>query len=151
MLLALGPGRSRWLTAVALIVLSAGVLAVSGCGGGDEAPAVCQDLEQLSSDIDGLHIEFQAGEAAIADIADIEASLDAIGTDLSSVKASAEAELSAPIADLESSLDAFSADVEAAKAEGDLTEDSVQSLVDSGVAVSTSWEALKSAAPDCDL
>ena len=71
------PSRQRM--AVALAVLCALVPAAAGCGG-DDKPAVCDDLEQLSSDIDTLQaIDLTAGEGAIADL---EASLEAITTDL---------------------------------------------------------------------
>ncbi len=87
--------RSGRRTAVALAVLCALVPAAAGCGG-DDQPAVCDDLEQLSSDIDTLQaIDLTAGEGAIADL---EASLEAITTDLQTVKTDAEAELSEPIA-----------------------------------------------------
>ena len=97
--------RSRRRMAVALAVLAALVLAGAGCGG-DEKPAVCGDLEQLSSDIETLQaIDLTSGEGAIADL---EASLEAITTDLAAVKTSAEEELSEPIAGLETSLGAVS-------------------------------------------
>ena len=69
---------------MALAVLCALVLAAAGCGG-DDTPAGCDDsLEQLSSDIDTLQaIELTSGEGAIADL---EASLEAITTDLETVK-----------------------------------------------------------------
>ena len=122
--------------------------AAAGCGG-DDAPAVCEDLEQLSSDIDTLkEIDLTAGEGAIADV---EASLEAITTDLGAVRTDAEAELSEPIAALDSSLDELSTEFDTAKADDELSSAEAQSLLDSLAAVSTSWEALKTAAPDCDL
>ena len=140
--------RSRRRTAVALAVLSALVPAAAGCGG-DDTPAVCGDLEQLSSDIDALTaMELTAGEGAIADL---ESSLETITTDLETVKTDAEAELSEPIAALETSLQAVSTEFDAAKADDDLSSTEAQGLLDSLAAVSTSWEALKTAAPDCEL
>ena len=137
----------RW-TAVALAVLCALALAAAGCGG-DDKPAVCDDLEQLSSDIDELQgIDLTAGEGAIADV---EASLESIKTDLASVKTDAEAELSEPVAALETSVDEFSTEFDTAKADDDLSSTEAQGLLDSLASVSTSWEALKAAAPDCDL
>ena len=67
------------------------------------------------------------------------------------MKADAEAELSEEIAGLETSLGALSTDVDTAKAAGELTSESAQALLDSLAAVSTAWETLTAAAPDCDL
>ena len=141
--------RSGRRTTVALAVLCAlAPAAAAGCGG-DDTPAVCDDLEQLSSDIDTLKaVDLTAGEGAIADL---EASLEAITTDLASVKTNAEAELSEPIAALETSLNEVSTEFDTAKADDDLSSDEAQSLLDSLAAVSTSWETLKTDAPDCDL
>ena len=140
--------RSGRRTAVALTVLCALVPAAAGCGG-DDTPAVCDDLEQLSSDIDALQaMDLTAGEGAIADL---EASLETITTDLETVKTDAEAELSEPIAALETSLQAVSTEFDAAKADDDLSSTEAQGLLDSLAGVSTSWEALKTAAPDCEL
>ena len=68
---------------------------------------MCDSLETLSSDVEGLQdISLEdGGEAAVADL---EESFDSIRSDLESVKTDAEAELSEPIAGLESSLDAVS-------------------------------------------
>ena len=140
--------RSGRRTAVTLAVLCALVPAAAGCGG-DDQPAVCDDLEQLSSDIETLQaIDLTSGEGAIADL---EASLEAITTDLQTVKTDAEAELSEPIAALETSLGALSTEFDAAKADDDLSGTEAQGLLDSLAGVSTSWEALKAAAPDCEL
>ena len=140
--------RSGRRAAVALAVLCALVPVAAGCGG-DDKPAVCEDLEQLSSDMDTLQgIDLTAGEGAIADV---EASLEAITTDLEAVKTDAEAELSEPIAALETSLGAVSTEFDAAKADDDLSGTEAQGLLDSLAALSTSWEALKAAAPDCEL
>ena len=141
--------RSGRRTTAALAVLCAlAPAAAAGCGG-DDTPAVCDDLEQLSSDIETLkEIDLTAGEGAIADV---ESSLEAITTDLGTVKTDAEAELSEPIAALETSLDELSTEFDTAKADDDLSSDEAQSLLDSLAAVSTSWETLKTDAPDCDL
>ena len=120
--------RSRRRTAVALAVICALVPAAAGCGG-DDKPAVCSDLEQLSSDIDTLQaIDLTAGEGAIADV---EESLGAITTDLESVKTDAEAELSEPIAALETSLQGLSTEFDAAKADDELSSSEAQGLLDS--------------------
>ena len=140
--------RSWRRTALALAVMCALVPAAAGCGG-DDKPAVCSDLEQLSSDIDTLKaIDLTTGEGAIADV---EESLGAITTDLESVKTDAEEELSEPISALESSLQGLSTEFDTAKADDDLSSTEAQGLLDSLAAVSTSWEELKTAAPDCDL
>ena len=99
---------SRWLKAAGALVLATAVLAVAGCGG-DDTPAVCDSLETLSSDVDGLKdISLQDGETAVTDVQE---SFDSIQSDLEAVKTDAEAELSEPIAGLESSLDALSTQV----------------------------------------
>ena len=93
-------------------------------------------------------MDLTAGEGAVADL---EASLEAITTDLETVKTDAEAELAEPIAGVEASLGALSTEFDAAKADDDLSSSEAQDLLDSLAAVSTSWEALKTAAPDCEL
>ena len=141
-------GSSRRWTAVALAVLCALVLAAAGCGG-DDAPSVCDDLEQVSSDVEELQgLDLTEGESSIADL---EASLETITTDLETAKTNAEAELSEPIAAMETSLQAVSTEFDAARADDDLSSTEAQGLLDSLAAVSTSWEALQAAAPECDL
>ena len=142
------PGTSRPWARVSLAALGAGVLLATGCGG-DDAPAVCGSLESLSTDVEALQdIDIEAGEGSVANV---EESLEAIQTDLESVKTDAEAELSEPIAAFESSLNGLSSAFDAAKADDDLSSTEAESLLDSLAAVSTSFEALKDAAPDCDL
>ncbi len=140
--------RWRRTTAVALAVLCALVLTAAGCGG-DDKPAACDSLEQLSTDMDKLQaMDLTAGEGAIADL---DASLETIKTDLAAVKTDASAELSEPVAAMETSLNALSTEFDTAKADDDLSSTEAQSLLDSLAAVSTSWESLKAAAPDCNL
>ena len=138
---------SRWLKAIGLLVLATAVLAVAGCGGSD-TPAVCDSLETLSGDIDGLkNIDLKADGAAAA----VQESLDSIQSDVEAVKSDAAAELSEPIAGLENSLKELSGNVDAVKAAGTVSAESAQAIGDSLAAVGTSWDALKTAAPDCDL
>ena len=142
------PGRSRPWARMSLAALGAGVLLAAGCGG-DDAPAVCGSLESLSTDVEALQdIDIEVGEGSVADV---EESLEAIQTDLESVKTDAEAELSEPIAAFESSFNDLSSAFDTAKADDDLSSTEAESLLDSLAAVSTSFEALKDAAPDCDL
>lgn len=141
------PGTSRPWARVSLAALGAGVL-LAGCGG-DDAPAVCGSLESLSTDVEALQdMDIEAGEGAVADV---EESLEAIQTDLESVKTDAEAELSEPIAAFESSLNGLSTAFDTAKADDDLSSAEAQGLLDSLAAVSTSFDALTDAAPDCEL
>ena len=57
---------SRWLKAIGLLVLATAVLAVAGCGGDSDTPAVCDSLETLSSNVDGLKdISLEDGETAV--------------------------------------------------------------------------------------
>ena len=143
---------SRWLKAIGLLVLATAVLAVAGCGGDSDTPAVCDSLETLSSNVDGLKdISLEDGENAEDVVAEVEESLDTIRGDLDAVKADAEAELSEPIAGLESSLDALSTEVDSVKAAGTITPEAVQAVGTALTAVGTSWEALKTSVPDCDL
>ncbi len=138
---------SRRVKLVGLLLLTT-VGMIASCAG-DDTPAVCDSLETLRGDVDQLQeLDPQVGEGAVADIED---SLDSIRTSLETVKEDAEAELSEPIAGLETSLEAVSADLDSIQAAGDVTSASVQALVDSLAAVSTSWEALAASAPDCDL
>ena len=82
---------SRWLKAIGLLVLATAVLAVAGCGGDSETPAVCDSLETLSSDVDGLKdISLEDGENAEDVVAEVEQSLDTIRGDLDTVKTDAE-------------------------------------------------------------
>ena len=140
---------SRWLKAIGVLVLATAVLAVAGCSGSD-TPAVCDSLETLSSDVDGLKdIGLEDGDETA--VADLEASFDSIRSDLEAVKTDAEAELSEPIAGLESSLDAVSTQIDSIKTAGTVTSESVAALGAAVTAVGTSMEALKTAVPDCDL
>jgi chromosome segregation ATPase len=143
-------GRSWRRTTAGIAALCVAIVVAGGCGGSD-APAVCGSLEELSADVDALQdIDFEAGESS-GTVAEIEESLEAIGTDLENVKTEAEAELSEPIAGLESTLDALSTEFDTARADDDLSAAEAQSLLDSLAAVSTSWEAVTAAAPECDL
>ena len=139
---------SRWLKAIGLLVLATAVLAVAGCGDSD-TPAVCDSLETLSSDVEGLKdISLEDGERGV--VTEVEESLDTIRSDLESVKTDAEAELSEPIAGLESSLDAVSTEVDAVRTAGTITSESVRPRhgADSRGHV---LETLKTSVPDCDL
>ncbi len=143
------PALSRRLKLAGLLVLVAAVLAVAGCGGSSDTPAVCDSLDTLSADVDSLQsVDLTAGEGALTEI---ETSFDSIRTDLDAVKADAAEEFSQPITGLENSLDALSADVDAVKAAGDVSAESVQTLSASVAAVTAAWEALKTSAPDCNL
>lgn len=138
---------SRWLKASGVLVVAIAVLAAAGCGGSD-TPAVCDSLETLSGDIDGLkNVDLKADGAA----ATVQESLDSIQNDVKAVKSDADAELSEPIAGLESSLDAVSTQVDTMKTAGGITSESVAALGAAVTAVGTSMEALKTAVPDCDL
>ena len=134
---------SRRLKAIGLLLLATAALAVAGCGGDSDTPAVYDSLETLSSGVDGLKdISLEDGENAEEVVADVDQSLDTIRGDLDAVKADAESELSEPIAGLESSLDALSTEVDSVKAAGTLSPESVQALGTALTAVGTSWEAL---------
>ena len=118
---------SRWLKAIGLLVLATAVLAVAGCGGDSDTPAVCDSLETLSSNVDGLKdISLEDGENAEDVVTEVEESLDTIRGDLDAVKTDAEAELSEPIAGLESSLDAVSTQVDSMKTAGTITPEAVR-------------------------
>jgi hypothetical protein len=118
----------------------------SGCGG-DDTPEACANLEDVSAD-ELQSLDLTSGEGTIADV---EASLETIRADLQTAASEAEAELSEPIAALESSLGGLSTEFDTANADDDLSADEAAGLLDSLAAVSTSWEALMVAAPDCEL
>jgi hypothetical protein len=135
-------------TGLGIALVCAGALAAGGCGG-DDTPDACAGLEDVSADVDELQsLDLSSGEGTIADV---EASLETIRADLQTAASEAEAELSEPIAALESSLGGLSTEFDTAKADDDLSADEAAVLLDSLAAVSTSWEALKEAAPDCEL
>lgn len=103
----------------------------------------------MSSDVQALKdVDRTAGEDAVASVQE---SLDAIATDLESAKSDASAELSEPIATFEASVNDLSSAFDTAKADGSLSADEATGLADAVAGVSTSWDALKEAAPDCDL
>jgi septal ring factor EnvC (AmiA/AmiB activator) len=109
---------------------------------------VCDSLETLSGDIDGLkNVDLKADGAA----ASVQESLDSIRSDVEAVKSDAASELSEPLAGLETSLDSLSKNIDAVKTAGTVSAESAQAIGDSVAAVSASWEALKTAAPDCNL
>jgi hypothetical protein len=145
------PTCSRVLKTVTLLLLATVVLAVAGCGDGDsEAAAVCDSLETLRENVDGLRdLELEDEEAEA--VAELEESLTSIQTDLGAVQADAQAELSQPLAGVESALETLTADIAEVRAAGDITAESAQGLVASVAAVGTAWEVLKSSVPDCDL
>ena len=138
---------SRWLKAIGLLVLATAVLAVAGCGGSD-TPAVCDSLETLSGDVDGLKdIDLKDGGAAAA-------VLRSRSTRSERPRSREDGRGGGALrADRRSrdSLKALSTHVDAMKTAGGVSAESVTALGDAVAAVGTSREALKTAAPDCDL
>jgi hypothetical protein len=84
---------------------------------------VCDSLETLSGDIDGLtNVDLKADRAAAA----VQESLDSIQSDVEAVKSDAVEELSEPLAGLEASLASLSGDVDAVNTAGTVSADSAQ-------------------------
>lgn len=130
---------------VTLIALVAGtLLAAASCGG--EESAVCGDLENVQSSIQGVgDIEFEEGalEELQQRAADIEA-------DLQAAQANADAELGDELDALRTAVRALGAEVESAAATG-LSGESLQAVSGAISDVRTSFESTQAAAPDCDL
>jgi hypothetical protein len=126
-------------TSVAMTV-SAVLLGVSLSACADEA-AVCSSVDSLKASIDDLvSVDVTSGEA----VAELESGLTAVRSDLDSVKADAEAELSSEIGTVETTYTALTAAVDTA-----LTTPSATTLATAGSALSafaSEVDALVSAA-----
>jgi chromosome segregation ATPase len=132
----------RRLTLIALA--AATLLAAAGCGG--EESAVCGDLENVQSSIQGVG-DIELEEGALEELQQTAADIEA---DLQSAQENADAELGDELDALRTAVQALDAEAEAAAAEG-LSGESAQALTAAISDVRTSFQSTQDAAPDCDL
>jgi SpoVK/Ycf46/Vps4 family AAA+-type ATPase len=132
----------RRLTLIALA--AAALLAAASCGG--EESAVCGDLENVQSSIQGVG-DIELEEGALEELRQTAADIEA---DLQSAQENADAELGDELDALRTAVQALDAEAEAAAAEG-LSGESVQALTAAISDVRTSFQSTQDAAPDCDL
>jgi hypothetical protein len=132
----------RRLTLIALA--AATLLAAAGCGG--EESAVCGDLENVQSSIQGVG-EIELEEGALEELQQTAAEIEA---DLQAAQANADAELGDELEALRTAVQALVAEVESAAATG-LSGESLQAVSAAISDVRTSFESTQAAAPDCDL
>jgi hypothetical protein len=130
---------------VTLLALIAGtLLAAAGCGG--EESAVCGDLENIQSSIQGVG-EIELEEGALEELQQTAADIEA---DLEAAQANADAELGNELEALRTAVQALVAEVESAAGTG-LSGESLQAVSAAISDVRTSFESTQAAAPDCDL
>ena len=128
-----------------LLALIAGtLLAAAGCGG--EESAVCGDLENIQSSIQGVG-EIELEEGALEELQQTAADIEA---DLEAAQANADAELGNELEALRAAVQALVAEVESAAATG-LSGESLQAVSAALSDVRTSFESTQAAAPNCDL
>ena len=84
---------------------------LTGCG--EDQPAVCSSVDDLEASVEDVRDIDVTSSGALGDL---ESGLEAVGSDLSDVKADAKAEFSSQIDTVQASYDALSASVDAAKA-----------------------------------
>ena len=125
--------------------ITGSLLLAAGCGG--EESALCQSLGDLQESVQGLQ-DIELGEGALDEL---QQSADDISADFAAVQNAAGGELGPELADLEMSAQALVADVEAAAAQGELTGEAIGDLAGSVSSAVTAFQALREAAPDCDL
>jgi hypothetical protein len=144
--------RRRWvedhaivLRRLTLIALAgATLLAAAGCGG--EESAVCGDLENIQSSIQGVgDIELEEGT-----LEQLQQTAADINADLEAAQANADAELGDELEALRTAVQALVDEAEAAAATG-LSGESLQALSAALSDVRTSFQSTQDAAPDCDL
>ena len=125
--------------------ITGSLLLIAGCGGGESE--LCQSLGDLQESVQGLQ-DIELGEGALDEL---QQSADEISADFAAVQNAAEGELGPELADLETSAQALVADVEAAASQGELTREAIGDLAGSVSSAVTAFQALREAAPDCDL
>src|SRR4029453_13703695 len=130
----------RRLTLIALA--AAALLAAASCGG--EESAVCGDLENVQSSIQGVG-DIELEEGALEELQQTAGDIEA---DLQSAQENADAELGDELDALRTAVQALDTEAEAAAAEG-LSGESVQALTAAISDVRTSFQSTQDAAPDC--
>jgi phage host-nuclease inhibitor protein Gam len=132
----------RRLTLIALA--AATLLAADGCGG--EESAVCGNLENVQSSIQGVG-DIELEEGALDELQQTAADIEA---DLQAAQSNADAELGDELEALRTAVQALVDEAEAAATAG-LSRASVQELSAAISDVRTSFQSTQDAAPDCDL
>jgi hypothetical protein len=132
----------RRLTLIALA--AATLLAADGCGG--EESAVCGNLENVQSSIQGVG-DIELEEGALDELQQTAADIEA---DLQAAQSNADAELGDELEALRTAVQALVDEAEAAATTG-LSRASVQELSAAISDVRTSFQSTQDAAPDCDL
>jgi hypothetical protein len=125
--------------------ITGSLLFAAGCGG--EESELCQSLGDLQESVQGLQ-DIELGEGALDEL---QQSADEISADFAAVENAAGAALGPELADLEASAQALVADLDAAAAQVDLTRESMGNLAGSVSSAVTAFQALREAAPDCDF
>jgi hypothetical protein len=125
--------------------ITASLLLAIGCGGGESE--LCQSLGDLQESVQGLQ-DIELGEGALDEL---QQSADEISADFAAVENAAGGELGPELAALKTSAQALVADLDSAAAQGDLTRESIADLAGSVSSAVTAFQALREAAPDCDL
>jgi hypothetical protein len=125
--------------------ITALLLLAIGCGGGESE--LCQSLGDLQESVQGLQ-DIELGEGALDEL---QQSADEISADFAAVENAAGGELGPELAALKTSAQALVADLDSAAAQGDLTRESIADLAGSVSSAVTAFQALREAAPDCDL
>jgi hypothetical protein len=125
--------------------ITALLLLAIGCGGGESE--LCQSLGDLQESVQGLQ-DIELGEGALEEL---QQSADEISADFAAVENAAGGELGPELAALKTSAQALVADLDSAAAQGDLTRESIGDLAGSVSSAVTAFQALREAAPDCDL
>lgn len=132
----------RRLTLIALA--AATLVAADGCGG--EESAVCGNLENVQSSIQGVG-DIELEEGALDELQQTAADIEA---DLQAAQSNADAELGDELEALRTAVQALVDEAEAAATTG-LSRASVQELSAAISDVRTSFQSTQDAAPDCDL
>lgn len=115
---------SRRVRAAGLLSLVAAAVVAGGCSGsGSDTPALCDSIETLSSDLDGLRdINLDAGEAVLPEL---EESFESIPSNLEALKIAAEVDEG--MQDLDTAIDALSTQVDKVRA-GAISTEAVTAL-----------------------
>jgi hypothetical protein len=132
-------------TLLLMSTITALLLLAIGCGGGESE--LCQSLGDLQESVQGLQ-DIELGEGALDEL---QQSADEISADFAAVENAAGGELGPELAALKTSTQALVADLDSAAAQGDLTRESIGALAGSVSSAVTAFQALREAAPDCDL
>lgn len=140
-------GDHRAVTRAFLFIAVATGSLVLAAGCGREESELCQVLGDLQESVQGLR-DIELGEGALDDL---QQSADEINANVAAVENAAGEEVGPEVANFKTSAAALVADVEAAAAQEELTREALGDLADSVSSAATAFEALREAAPECDL